>query len=816
MFEELCRCEECPLNGRVVPGERLGNGPVEVAFVGLYPGMEEIHEGKVNVGRSGQILRGIMEKFGYSNSYMTNVLLCLPKANMSTREESDAVIACRDRLDKEIRGLKPKLVVAMGNLALRTLTGIEKYKITEVSGLILTGDETGNLQIPLLPIEHPASYLRKENTANVRDLVDAFEVAGRWLSGTYCAAESPTAVLVDENNIGEVLQRIENAGTVAIDLETTKNGFYPYGRDPDKIRCMALAIDKRVGYIIPAEPSPHFETHRNVFEEFKDKIAAVVTKTNNIYHNAIFDAGFLWANDVRVPVYYDTMLAHYLLDERSGRKSGKGGKEVKVHGLKTLARKLLGANDWESDIKNFLKPGKSSYDYIPDTNLYWYAAHDVAYTFQLYDEYLRDKITPKQPNQDEHTLSGVFNNILMPCANMFTEIRHRGINVSIPDIMELDSVLDRELDEILDRFEKHASASLNPASVPDVQYLLYEKLGILRPFTDRDGKVKKPTDKIILGPIRDVPVVSDILDYRETTKLRSTYVLGMASFVDYNWKIHPTAKLFGAVTGRISSENPSVMNVIKRGGIKNIYIGNNGSNILEADQKQMELRCYAVIAQDEHLREILAKGGDPHQMVADGLTSLVGGNFSPSFLSRINNDLSQLRYACKSGVFGRLYYRGFQAIKTAYGLTDEEGIAMVSAIDGLFPSVNTYRDRIKKEIHERGYLESYFGRRRRFPVILEENKHEFYRQGSNFEVQSMASDVNLLCMLHVFSLRGPLGVYPLFPVHDSIVFEVENGCNAEEVSKVIRDYSKELVHGAMDFELDLAIGDSWGTTVKLN
>ena len=218
----------------------------------------------------------------------------------------------------------------------------------------------------------------------------------------------------------------------------------------------------------------------------------------------------------------------------------------------------------------------------------------------------------------------------------------------------------------------------------------------------------------------------------------------------------------------------------------------------------MELRCYVVITGDEHLKELVlsdVEEDDPHYRVQQ------------EAIRRTGRDIS--RGTAKAGVFGRIYGRGLASFMRGFRLNQEQGTALVNTIDKLIPSISIYNKQTRREIHSQGYLESYFHRRRRFIIITDENKNECYRQGVNFKVQSMASDINLFCMLHLYAIREKTGACPLFPVHDSIVFDIESEDCIPIVKKEIEEFSSGLVNGEMQFKVKLEVGPNWGETKEV-
>ena len=800
----LCHCDECPLNGNTrVLGEgtsdtlmsRLVDKPLpqyhfstkvleqelirnctttyDVALVAISPVEEELRQGRPMVGWSGQLIRDSLRKLGVKDYYLTNALLCNYPEGASNSQINKAARCCRDRLMAELSRVKARLVVILGNVPLEAITKID-YKITSVEGRIMPfGD------FSILPISHPAA-LRK-NPGDFRDYIDNLRQAPKFLNGTYQQAVIPNTVIANEDNLGEICRDIEAHGLVAVDLETTKNGFFPYGRDPDKIRCMVVATSEKDVYIIPGYSSPYFDPHPNFIGD--ERLKEVLGKAKCITHNGPFDIGFLLQEGYdKVKIDFDTFLAHYMLDERAYS-----------HGLKALGRKYTGAPNWEANLKDYLPYKHSSYDLIPDQQLYEYASWDGCQTYQLSEGVGFRKQMPK-----------IYWDLIMPLTNMFSQIRHRGFRIDMDQLLDMDEVLEKEFNEATEELEKLVGHMVNPLASKEIIELLYDELKF--PVNPRYGRT---SSKKVL-PLLGGPICESIVECREIGKFKSTYVLGMASFLDFDCRIHPLTNIHGAVTGRISTEDPSVMNITKRRGIKKLYLPEEGHLLLEADQGQMEFRCYAVVADDQYMKNLFLADKDPHMEVARALAiqRRLDWEAMPYAEKR------ELRQRCKSGDFGRLYGRGLDSFIHGYGLSSQGAIEFVEVIDSIFPTIKTYNKQIKKEIHTQGFLESYFHRKRRFGLLLDETKNEAYRQGANFKIQSMASDVNLFCMLELWNQRERLGVTPMFPVHDSVVMDIPDESVIPEIEKILTDRASELVNGEMKFAVEMAYGPSWGDTKK--
>jgi len=780
-------CKDCPLNGsqKVYGGwsdsqAQLGT----VVQVGMAPAREELDQKKVFVGVSGQILKAVNLRLGYINPYLCNCLLCPIPGDWS---ESDprreiALESCRERLLEDIASRNPKLIVAMGAMPLGELIG--NYSIMKVAGRVFPTENTIYKIAPILPAMHPAYVWR--NPEIFFDFIEEMEAGIRWLNGTYQSAVEPKVVIATKDNIDSILDTIQQAEIGSLDLETTGGGFYPYGWDPDQIRCAIFAIDNKTSYIVPGfhcgKDNPYWETWADGETEYENllvnpkvfpRLKEIIEKGKWRFHNGQFDCGFLLQIGIHAKIYSDSMLSHYTIDEREY-----------VHSLKRVSHKYLGAPDWEDDIREFTTKKKDTYDKIPNSKLFWYGAHDGIYTNQISERL------------EEDTREVWFlHNILLPAANMFNELRHRGIRVNPKELMGLDEKLELEVSEAEDNLAVLAGEPVNPNSPQEVMELLYDKLKYPLPYGHK-GRMRTSNKKALASFLPD-PLIEQIIDCRHLSKLKNTYVESLAKFIDKNMKIHPFTRLMAAVTGRVATEDPSVMNISKTGGIMRIYIPEPGRKFGVFDYSGMELRVGSLESNDEHLKEILwDPDRDPHEECA---TEAYGVDQAEKMRGRI-----------KTVVFGRFYGRGTDSVERALRLARDEAEHLVSTVDSFFPGLPLYQAGIREKIHSQGYLVSRFGRYRRFGLLTRETIQEIYRMGYNFPIQSTASDIPLLVMLQLYEMREEIRAVPLWPIHDAIIFDMESEDCVPVIKSHMERIAQELVNGEMRFPIKAKVGDNWG------
>jgi len=158
-------------------------------------------------------------------------------------------------------------------------------------------------------------------------------------------------------------------------------------------------------------------------------------------------------------------------------------------------------------------------------------------------------------------------------------------------------------------------------------------------------------------------------------------------------------------------------------------------------------------------------------------------------------------------VFGRMYKRGRKSIEQQVG--SEVIDVLMETVDGVFPAIQGYYKDIMEEVKGNGYLVSYFGRKRRFSLLTPSTIKEVEREAVNFPIQSAGSDMMLLCMLHLWEMKDKWGIWPFWPLHDSITCNIPDKDVIPEIKKELEDYSYELVNGAVPFIWETDWGYNW-------
>jgi len=304
-----------------------------------------------------------------------------------------------------------------------------------------------------------------------------------------------------------------------------------------------------------------------------------------------------------------------------------------------------------------------------------------------------------------------------------------------------------------------------------------------------------------------------MIEYRQYKKVVGTYMENFAR--EYlRGKGYPDLRLFGTVGGRLSGGkfNPLVFPRESRGGIykepKKIIIPDDPIKeaIWVVDCKGMELRLLAFLADDPWLKQQMNdRGVDFHSIMAQEM-------YGTEFTSADAGRRKELRVVAKMLVFGLNYGRGASSIARQLKCSVREAQELIDKYFAPMPRVFQWREEIKHKAIQEEQLETPFGRRRRFHLITEKNKHDIERQALNIPVSSTANDVNFFVMMELRDRMHPV-VKPKFPVHDSIVQSNRLDMTAEQVGEVMNIFSDvpQQVLGCKDLEFhwDFAIGPNW-------
>jgi DNA polymerase-1 len=465
-------------------------------------------------------------------------------------------------------------------------------------------------------------------------------------------------------------------------------------------------------------------------------------------------------------------LSHNSTDERKG-----------THDLEQLAVEVLGAPRYKTDARSYLPHKGASLRYLPPDILYQYNAADADVTHRL--------VEPLWKEVNHDGVARPYRELLIPGSNALAQTEYIGVKVDRGRLDELHTSLSDELqglEEVLHRWVG------NPRS-PQQVARAFGRLGVggdEGPSTTDKEFLKRVVERH-KGEAREF--AKQLLEHRQRSKLLSTYVVGLGKSL-VRGRIHPTFLLHGTETGRLSCRRPNLQNIPSGSTIRDAFVSGPDNVLLSADYSQIEFRLAAILSGDEWLLEQFRSGREFHKEVA---RKFFGETWTP---------LQYLR--AKAVNFGTLYGRQAKSLSDEWGMPIHEAQRLINDFFGAMPRVKEWQKNTEREIREQGYLESYFGRKRRFWLVTRENWHEVIKEGYAFKPQSAASDFTLQSLIRLEPiLRGKAA--PVITVHDSIIFEVRRQY-LEEVMHTVKTVMENTgVQDICPTPVDLKVGSRWGS-----
>jgi DNA polymerase I-like protein with 3'-5' exonuclease and polymerase domains len=701
----------------------------------------------------------------------------------------------RDRVFEAIEGFK--YVVIVGNTPLQLITG--KAGISKLRGKPLKQD--GYI---FLPMNNPGIIRHDDKqemllNADLQFLDDMVKFGG--IPET---KELDFRIVMCDDDIDEMLEDLH--GAVSYDIETTQ--LYPWQtqhfnektgewvKNPDpKIVSIGFGT-ARHQWCIPVNHPQSPWTQAEV-EEMLDEINERRDDFMLIAHNGKFDLLWTWVHlGVKWEVDFDTMLAHYLLDENMR------------HGLKYLAQVYCGAPDWEIDLTE--KQGMN----VPLKKHCKYLAHDLYYTRKL--RYVFGKML-----KEDWEVKRVFDKIMMPCANLFVEVEYDGVFIDMDQFGEAEEVLREQYETALTELKewepeyvldaKGKKQPFNWGSPVQLAKLLFEDLGI-KPL-DKTTAGNPSTSESVIKRL-DHPCTEALLRFRAAKQQLSFFIDGWKPFLhkqSRGYYLHPSFKLHGTVTGRLSCEHPNLQQVPRDPRIRSLISAEKGWTLIQCDLSQAELRIAAELARERNMIHAFNNGIDVHWLTAireiargGGLVELVmaaAKKLNGSKLSysdaiellikagheaciEVNGEWKEYRKKAKAVNFGYLYGMWWKRFKIYardnYGviISDEEAEASRVTFFDNYPDLPPWHKRQRKYVRRHGYVKSLSGRKRRLPEARSAEdtpeRRAAERQAINSPVQSFANELNLMAAIQLRKEYGRDVVKICGTVHDSVLFRVRN------------------------------------------
>jgi DNA polymerase I len=402
---------------------------------------------------------------------------------------------------------------------------------------------------------------------------------------------------------------------------------------------------------------------------------------------------------------------------------------------------------------------------------------------------------------EEDGLTSLFHEIELPLVDVLVEMERAGVKLDVPRIREISSRMGQEVAALERKVWDLAGEEFTIGSPQQLGTILFDKLGLSK---KRRGKTGFSTDARVLQAIRDEhEIVPAIEEWRELSKLKSTYLDAFPLLVDADGRLHTTFNQTATTTGRLSSTNPNLQNIPIRTeqgrAIRACFIAQPGHKLISADYSQVELRLLAHIADEGVLKEIFHRGEDVHTATAE---TILGGKTDPGTRSKAK----MVNYGIVYGL-------------SAYGLADrlqieqEEAQEFIDRYLERFPAVKRFIDETIERAKNDGYVSTLFGRRRRIPELRARQRQTRLlgeRLAVNMVIQGTAADIIKVAMVRCRDeLRSAgLATTLVLQIHDELLFEAPVD-EVEAASEIVR---REMA-GAFELDpplgVDLGVGENW-------
>ena len=795
----LERCADCKFPvGKLVGGR----GPEDSSFViiGESPGKNEARLEEPFVGDSGEVLEAVLAqhpKGSYPEPYITNAFKCYPKGK-EAEDLHGATAACQRHLIEELNRHPRRVILAMGNAALWSVTNNFGLRITQERGKLFKTDQAN---VGVVASVHPAYLMRGQGS--IRQFKADVDYAIRLAKG-----EKPRnpgragyKILHTEEDVLRFCQRIRQAGFkyLAADAETT--GF---DHISDEILCLGFSIGEDETFIVP---DYNLKAVRHIFR-MRERNGVRI-----IWHNGKFDVKFFLIrgyDDCRVDE--DTMLLSYTLDEIGG-----------IHDLETVASDWCGSPNWKAILNSYLPDKKSNYGDIPRPVLYWYLAQDLKNTFDIF-QILRPKVKANWLLERQYTKT------LIPASDYLAEVEMNGMWVDTKrvqrNVRRMENRIAWKKRHIYRLCMRHVGHGINPNSPTQLGAVLFDELGF-------KAKVRSTNIKI-LESLPEHPIVVAIKQYRKIFKGYSTYVKSITAHIKVDGKIHQTFLLHGTRTGRLAARNPNTQNIPRDPVIRGQIHAQQERIFCETDLNQAELRSLAELSGDEEMCRIYNTEG---MSIHEEIRAFIWGNTSDWSEKEVDDFLIKfyLTHATRYDEFGADRILGEQKMRAkavnfgiVYGreapsLAEEFGIPILEAQEWInkwfrrFPQAKEFIERCRRAPYEGKSIATVFGYHKRFGIVNQQILKSLQNEAANFPHQSIASTICLHGGMAAREiLRDVYDTRSVNPVHDSLLHDCPDDREivlkvAEVVEQKMEEVPRLWGFNKVPFLAESKIGYRWGS-----
>ena len=586
------------------------------------------------------------------------------------------------------------------------------------------------------------------------------------------------------DHLQKIIKKLTTAKEIAVDTETTSVNALEA-----ELVGISLTAKAHSGYYIPVGHSTDVDKNLPLDETLE--LLKPLLNNNKIQkfgQNIKYDLQVFHRYGVDIaPIGFDTMLGGYILDPSARENS-----------LSFLALKYF--NYTMQPISDLIGSGKNqkTFDIVPVDKALFYAVEDSDYTYQL-----RGVLAPKI---DELDLNNLYYNIELPLVKVLTDIEEKGIKVDTGFLAKMSKKIDKQLEALIKEIYTTAGGEFNINSTQQLAHILFEKLNL-----PTKGKTAKKTgyatDVKVLEELAHIhPLPKLILDYRQFTKLKNTYIDAIPKLVSKTTgRVHTSFNQTIAATGRLSSTDPNLQNIPIRTEegrqIRKAFIPRDEEHtLLVADYSQIELRILAHYAHDKTLIKAFKNGEDIHQRTAAEVYGV-----------SLNDVTPDQRRAAKTANFSIIYGVSAFGLSQQSGLSMDEAKQFIATYFERYPGIKDYMDTMIEFARQKGYVVTHFNRRRFLPEINSKNyniRQFAERIAINTPIQGTAADLIKLAMIKIHAETIKMKSDMVLQVHDELVFDTHKS-ELAEMKNIVRSGMEKVVKFAVPIRVDIGVGDNW-------
>jgi DNA polymerase I len=736
------------------------------------------------------------------------------------RRERLVEFAPQARLSRELVKLKDDvpLVVAVEQLGLRephagTLLGF----LREMEFTTLTKRIAEGLGAEPPPLVEPRPAALPEPKAAPQLAKPALPSAATPHAGVLAATTAAKVPPVDRSKYETVteLARLEawtdeaySAGRLAFDIETTsldpmQAEFVGFSMATTPGRACYVPLGHRVasGAFDFGDGPVKQVLVRDALEILKPLLED--PRILKVGQNLKYDILVLARHGIRVAPLDDTLLMSYVVD------GGRG-----THGMDVLAERHLGHACMPFTRVIEYAPGAKKSDktfaQVPLDKATEYAGEDADVTLRLW--------MALKPRLAAERVTTVYETLERPLVQVLADMEQTGIKVDRSILSRLTSTFSQRVARLETEIYELAGHKFNLGSPKQLGDFLFDNLGLPGGRKTKTGQWETRAGLLDdLAAREDLPeqhrkLINVMLEWRQLTKLRSTYTEALPQHINpETGRIHTSYALGATTTGRLASNDPNLQNIpirTKEGReIRTAFVAERGHKLISADYSQIELRVLAHVADIPQLRRAFAEGLDIHAMTA-----------SEMFGVPIEGMPSEVRRRAKAINFGIIYGISSFGLAAQLGIPKQEAGDYIATYFRRFPGIRDYMEETKKRAHEKGFVETIFGRRIHYPEINTRNpsvRGNLERAAINAPIQGSAADIIRRAMIRMPEALQEArldSIRMLLQVHDELVFEAK----VPEIEKALRIIAHVMerapepaIRLAVPLHVDAKAADNW-------